>query len=196
MVYKQANNTKTNKQKIKQGMIVRTAILYIISVNVPEDYSLLHYTIVDIQQDHSIRHCTPSLSVSHKLFPTTLYTVTVRVQQVHSLLHCTQSLSMSNNTIPFYTVHSHCQCPTRPFQATQYKVKHCQCPTRPFPTTQYKVTVCVQQDNSPLHCTLCQCPITPFPITSYTLSLCPTTKTPYYTVHNHCLCLTTPFQSV
>ena len=136
MVYKQANNTKTNKKKIKQGMIVRTAILYIIFVNVPEDYSLLQYTIVDIQPDHSIRHCTPSLSVSHKLFPTTLYTVTVRVQQVHSLLHCTQSLSMCNKTIPFYTVHSHCQCATRP-----------------FPFTLYTVTASVQQDHSKPHST-------------------------------------------
>ena len=75
---------------------------------------------------------------------------------------------MSNKTIPWNTVHSHCQrptktnclCPPRPFPATLYTVSnktipyhtvHSQCPTRPFPTTLY--TVSVQQDHSLLYCT-------------------------------------------
>ncbi len=104
-------------------------------------------------------------------FRTTLYTATVSVQQ----------------TIPYYTVHSHCQCPTNYslIHCTQslwesnktisyYTVhSHCQCPTRPFPTTQYKVTVKIQQDHSLLHCT--QSPSVsnkPFPATLYTLTVC------------------------
>ena len=89
MVHKQANNTCKDSQTISYKAwqnthsqdTAHTPILYIISVNVPEDYSLQQYTVVDVQQDHSVRHCTQQLSVSNKLFPTTLYTVTVSVQQ-------------------------------------------------------------------------------------------------------------------
>ena len=153
---KKANNT--NKQIISYKswqnthtqVSARTAILYIISVNVPEDYSLLQYT-VDVQQDHSIRHCTQSLFPTRK-FPTTLYTLTV--QQDHSLPHSTKSLSVCNKTIPYHTVQSHCQSPTRNFPTTLYTVTvsihqtipcytlhtHCLCPTRNS-TALYKPTV-------------------------------------------------------
>ena len=100
MLYKQANNTYKTKQKKKLTFSykswqnthtqdrARTAILYIISVNVPEDYSLLQYTVVvDVQQDHSLKHCIQLLSTSNKNIPYyTQYAVTVNVQQNPSLL--------------------------------------------------------------------------------------------------------------
>ena len=167
MVYKQANNTETNKQKIKQGMIVRTAILYIISVNVPEDYSLLQYTVtVSVQQPipyytvHS--HCENPT----RPFPTTRYTITVSVQQDHYLPHSTKLLSVSNKTIPYHTVQSHCLCLTRKFHTILYTL-----------SVSNKTIPCYT-----IHCT-------------HSLSVS-NKKIPYYTVHTHCLCVTKPFQTI
>ena len=69
---------------------------------------ILYYTVhsVSVQQDQQ----------DHSLLHSTLYTLTVCVQQENSLLHCTHSLSVSNKKIPYYTVHTHCLCLTKPFQ--------------------------------------------------------------------------------
>jgi len=139
----------------------------------------LYTNSVSVKRDHSLLHCTQSLTVS--------------VHQDHFLLPCTHSVS--TKTIPCYTVHSvqqdisllHCtQCPTRPFPTTLYTVSsktiphcsvHSHCLTRPSPITLY--TISVQQDLSLLHCT--QCSTWPFPTTLNTVF---NMTIPYKTEHS------------
>ena len=135
-------------------------------------------------QELGLLYCT--LSVSNK----TIFYDTVRNQFLRRLFHTTL-VTVSRKTIPCYIVH--CQCPTRPFSATQpvsnktvpyYTVhsvqqdhsiqqctQHSQCPPIPFLTIMYSV----HQNHSLLQCTVSTMTIPYYKLVS-------TMTIPYYNI--------------
>ena len=98
MLYKQANNTYKTKQNKKTDIFIQVMVKHAHTGSRAYCYTVHNLckcprrlftttVVVDVQQDHSLKHCIQLLSTSNKNIPYyTQYAVTVNVQQNTSLL--------------------------------------------------------------------------------------------------------------